>query len=238
MNAPGDLNRPHGVAIALMCKPPRPGVSKTRLAALMGEERAALLARAFLLDSADLARSVASGEGARLTGFHTPADAGEEMAALLPGWSLEAQAEGDLGARMEHAFARMFEGGAARALMLGTDAPTLPPGLLQLTLAAIMSGADAACVPALDGGYCCIAMARPLPVLLRGMPWSTAGLLEATRARAAAEGLRFDMLQSWHDVDEAEDLDLLRLTLDGVRLPGCSPLPPYRASMTRAALQA
>ena len=225
------------IAVGLMCKAPRPGFSKTRLAAVVGEERAARFARAFLLDSAGLARSVASSEGAVLTGFYTPSDAGEEMAAQLPGWSLEPQAEGDLGARMEHAFARMFEGGARRALLLGTDAPTLSPGLLQLALAAIAGGADAACVPALDGGYCCIAMARPLPALLRDMPWSTAGLLEATRARAAAEGLRFDVLQSWHDVDEVEDLDLLRLTLDGVRLPGASPLPPYRASETRAALQ-
>ena len=73
------------VAIGLMCKAPRPGFSKTRLAAVVGEARAAQLARAFLLDSAGLARSVASSEGAALTGFHTPTDAGQEMAALLIG---------------------------------------------------------------------------------------------------------------------------------------------------------
>jgi hypothetical protein len=39
-------------------------------------------------------------------------------------------------------------------------------------------------------------------------------------------------------VDEAADLELLRLTLDGARPPGCSPLPSFRASATRAALQA
>jgi uncharacterized protein len=220
-----------------MCKPPIPGVSKTRLAAVLGAERAATLAGAFLADSAALARQLATREHAALTGFYTPPDAGEAMAALLPGWVLMPQAEGDLGARMAHAVARMFEAGAGRALLLGTDAPTLAPTLLELLLAALRDGADAACIPALDGGYCAIAFARPLPALLTDMPWSTPGLLEATRARAAAEGLRLDLLQAWHDVDEAADLDLLRLTLDGAALPGCSPLPGFRASATRTVLQ-
>ena len=224
-------------AIGLMCKPPRPGVSKTRLAAAIGEERAALLARAFLLDGAALAQEIARREDAGLIAFYTPADAGPELARFLPGWRLEAQAEGDLGQRMRAAVATLFEAGAGAALLLGTDAPTLPPALLELCLSAVSSGADACCVPALDGGYCAIAFARPLPALLAEMPWSTPGLLEATRARAEAEGLRLDILQTWHDVDEAPDLDRLRLTLDGERLPGCSPLPPFRASATRAALQ-
>lgn len=220
-----------------MCKPPRAGVSKTRLASVVGEARAAMLAQGFLLDCAALARQVALSAGAGLIAFHAPADAAAELAPLLPGWRLEPQAEGDLGQRMGAAVAKLFEGGAGAALLLGTDAPTLPPALLELCLAAIGGGADACCIPALDGGYCAIAFARPLPALLEAMPWSTPALLEATRARAASEGLRLDVLQAWHDVDEAEDLERLRLTLEGLAPPGCSPLPPFRASATRAALQ-
>jgi len=235
---PGGLNRPHGgsLGIGLMCKPPIAGVSKTRLAAVLGAERAAALAAAFLADSAALARQLATREHAALTGFYTPPDAGEAMAALLPGWVLAPQGEGDLGARMGHAVAHIFAAGAGRALLLGTDAPTLAPALLELLLGALHAGADAACIPALDGGYCAIAFARSLPALLSDMPWSTPALLAATQARATAQGLRLDVLQAWHDVDEAADLDLLRLTLDGAALPGCSPLPGFRASATRAAL--
>lgn len=229
--------QPARLGIGLMCKPPVPGISKTRLAAVLGAERAATLAGAFLADSAALARQLATREHAALTGFYTPADAGEAMAALLPGWALAPQGEGDLGARMGHAVAQMFEAGAGAALLIGTDAPTLAPALLELLLAALRAGADAACIPALDGGYCAIAFARPLPALLTDMPWSTPALLAATRERATEEGLRLDVLQAWHDVDEAADLDLLRLTLDGVALPGCSPLPGFRASATRTVLQ-
>ncbi|WP_207017987.1 TIGR04282 family arsenosugar biosynthesis glycosyltransferase [Roseococcus suduntuyensis] len=221
-----------------MCKAPRPGVSKTRLAAVVGAARAAQLARAFLLDSADILRFLAPRYAATLTAFHTPADAEQEIAALLPGWALTPQPGGDLGARMGAAFDALFQPGIGCALLTGTDAPTLPPALLELLPAAVAAGADAALIPALDGGYCAIAMARPLPALLDGMPWSAPGLLDATRARAAAEGLRLDVLQPWHDVDGAEDLDLLRLSLAAAQPPGCSPLPPYRANHSRVALEA
>ena len=159
---PGGLSRPRSKAlgIGLMCKPPIPGVSKTRLSAVLGTERAAHLAAAFLADSAALARQLATREDAVPTAFFTPADAGAAIAALLPGWALTPQAEGDLGARMGGAVAHLFAAGAQRALLLGTDAPTLPPALLEVLLAALHNGADAACIPALDGGYCAIAFAR------------------------------------------------------------------------------
>lgn len=205
---------------------------------MVGPARAAQLARAFLLDSADLLRFLAPRYAATLTAFHAPADAQAEMAALLPGWAFMPQPEGDLGERMGAAFGTLFRPGIGCALLTGTDAPTLPPALLELLPAAIAAGADAALIPALDGGYCAIAMARPLPALLENMPWSAPGLLDATRARAAAEGLRLDVLQPWHDVDAAADLDLLRLSLAAAQPPGCSPLPPYRANHSRVALQA
>lgn len=205
---------------------------------MVGAARAADLARAFLLDSADILRFLAPRYGATLTAFHAPADASEEMSALLPGWALAPQPGGDLGARMGAAFDMLFQPGIGCALLTGTDAPTLPPALLELLPAAIAGGADAALIPALDGGYCAIAMARPLPALLEGMPWSAPGLLDTTRARAAAEGLRLDVLQPWHDVDGAEDLELLRLSLAAAQPPGCSPLPPYRANHSRVALEA
>ncbi len=220
-----------------MCKPPRPGVSKTRLAAVVGPERAARLARAFLLDSADLLRFLAPRYAATLTAFYAPADAGQELAALLPDWTLSPQPEGDLGARMGAAFDALFAAGVPCALLTGTDAPTLPPALVELLPAAISAGADAALIPALDGGYCAIAFARPLPALLADMPWSQPGLLDATRARAASMGLRLDVLQPWHDVDAAVDLEMLRLSLAAAQPPACSPLPPYRASHSRVALE-
>ncbi|MCU0946464.1 MAG: TIGR04282 family arsenosugar biosynthesis glycosyltransferase [Rubritepida sp.] len=220
----------------LMCKPPRPGVSKTRLAAVLGEARAAQIAAAFLQDSAELLAEVAARFGAARRAFVAPGDAVAELGALLPGWPCTPQPTGDLGARMAAAFAQLFDDGAEAAVLTGTDAPTLPPALLELLPAAIARGADAALIPAQDGGYCAIALGRAQPRLLQDMPWSTPGLLAATQARAAEAGLRLEILDSWFDVDEAPDLALLRESLAGLAPAAASPLPPFRASATRAAL--
>ena len=221
-------------AFGLMCKPPRPGAGKTRLAAGIGAAEAARLAAAFLADSAELLREVAARFGAAHIAFH--AGPAAEIAPHLPGWTLEEQGEGDLGARMAAAFDALFATGARAAVLIGTDAPTLPPALLELLPPLLAGSADAALIPALDGGYCAIALPRPQPALLRDLPWSTPALLEATRARAAAEGLRLAVLDAWFDVDAAGDIAPLRASLDGLVPLGCSPLPPFRASRTRDAL--
>jgi hypothetical protein len=59
--------------------------------------------------------------------------------------------------------------------------------------------------------------------------------MAATLARAA--GLTLVVLPAWHDVDEAADLALLRLTLDGQAPAGCAVLPPFAAPATRAAFR-
>ena len=193
------------VAIGLMCKAPRPGFAKTRLAAVVGDARAAELAAAFLADSAVLAASLGPA-----TAFFAPADAGAEIAALLPAdMALQPQVEGDLGARMMAAFEHLLAG-APHALLLGTDSPDLPAPLLREIIAALATH-DAAFIPARDGGYCAVALSCPLPVLFSGIPWSSANTLAATLAQARAAGLAVHLSAPWHDVDEAADLALLDL---------------------------
>jgi len=221
-------------AIGLVCRPPR--LARLRLEPVIGADRAFALARAFLEDSVALGQEVARRETGRFAVFHTPPGTGAEMTELLPGVTLHPQADGDAGIRRERAAAHLFSLGAGPVVLLSMDAPTLPPALLELLFDALRSGADAGCIPALDGGYCAIGFARPLPALLRDMPWESPELVSATRARARAEGLSFRELQFWHDVDEAVDLRLLRTSLDGLAPPNCSPLPPFAANATRAVL--
>ena len=44
---------------------------------------------------------------------------------MPPGWRSSAQRGADLGRRLEHAFDEMFDAGASRALVAGTDVPGL-----------------------------------------------------------------------------------------------------------------
>lgn len=186
-------------AIGMLCKAPRPGFAKTRLAAVLGDARAAELAAAFLRDSAALAASLGPA-----TAFFAPDDARAEIAPLLPaGMALAPQPAGDLGARIIAAFAAL----GTPALVMGTDSPDLPPSLLHEAWDALATH-DAAFIPALDGGYCAVALRAPAPVLFAAIPWSSAETLPAT-LRAGA-GLRIHLTAPWHDVDEAADLDRIR----------------------------
>ena len=117
---------------------------------------------------------------------------------------LTTQDPGDLGQRMAQAFAHRLQQGG-HALMIGTDAPAIDAPMLQRAAAALHS-ADVVLVPAHDGGYALIGLRQPQPTLFTAMPWSTPGLLHATRTRLREVGLRHTELPPVADIDEPADL--------------------------------
>ena len=137
------------------------------------------------------------------------------MAALAPaGIRLIAQSGADLGARMAHLSARLLADGARGGAPDWQRPATLPPAHLAEAARALVAGtADVVLGPAEDGGYYLIGLARPAPALFQDIAWSTGAVLEATRARARALGLREHLLPTWYDVDTPADLGRLRRDL-------------------------
>jgi rSAM/selenodomain-associated transferase 1 len=185
-------------------KAPRPGAVKTRLAAEIGDARAAAAYRA--LAEGVLARTAAqAGEYQRLV-FFAPADARAEIATWLPGETLVAQQGDDLGARMHHAFAHAFAEGAEAIVLVGSDVP-------RLTRAHVTAAFDAlervpvVLGPAADGGYYLIALRSPQPGLFRGILWGSNSVRQATLQRAAPLALDVYLLEMLRDVDTAADLE-------------------------------
>lgn len=127
----------------------------------------------------------------------------------FPGVALVAQPEGDLGTRLSEAFQRSFSGGAGRVTIIGSDAPTLPPERIPRAFRHLRNR-DVVIGPAEDGGYYLIGIrAAAWPAargLFGGIPWSTDGVLPATRARLRRLGLGSAMLAPWYDIDHPEDL--------------------------------
>lgn len=191
------------ITAALMLKAPRPGWVKTRLAATVGDEKAAAVYR-----------QLAEGQIAevppewRVAVYYAPAGAEEEMRVWL-GSKLPkearfvAQTEGDLGARMRAAVVRELEAGAEGVVLLGGDCAEL--GREDLRAAGRMLGeADVVIGPAEDGGYVFLAVKRDWGRLFEEMPWSTPQVLEMTLRRAGELGLRVVRTRSYRDVDDAE----------------------------------
>jgi rSAM/selenodomain-associated transferase 1 len=190
----------------VFARAPVPGQCKTRLSAALGAERACALYCAFLEDVCARAGSVAARRLLAVAG--DPAH--PELARVAGAYGLErmAQPEGDLGRRM----ARLLEAelGRGPALVIGSDAPTLPRAYLVEAFARL-DERDVVVGPSTDGGYWGIGLRRAAPSLFVDMPWSTARVLPETLRRT--DGARTALLPLHYDVDEPEDLALLRAEL-------------------------
>lgn len=190
-------------ALIVFAKAPVAGQAKTRLMPALGAEGAAALAARLLQHT--LAAAQASG-CRPLTLCVTP-DAQHPafvQAAAAGAVALALQGPGDLGQRMHRALGRALAQGRP-ALLIGTDAPALDAAVLRAAARALATH-DAVFVPALDGGYALVGLARAAPTLFSSMAWSTPQVMDHTRARARQAGLRWAELPALADIDEPADL--------------------------------
>ncbi|HET6617704.1 MAG TPA: TIGR04282 family arsenosugar biosynthesis glycosyltransferase, partial [Gemmatimonadota bacterium] len=177
--------RPSRPVVAVFAKAPLPGRVKTRLSPALRPDEAADLYRALLLDTIDVVEST----DARVTVAFTSATDRRALERLLGRRRrLLLQPPGDMGARIEGVLDRLREHGARRALVVGSDCPGLTPERVREAWQAL-ENAPAVLGPALDGGFYLLGLARAETGLLRGIPWSTAAVLESTRARFRDRGL-------------------------------------------------
>lgn len=193
--------------VGVFAKVPAPGLVKTRLAAAVGERRAAALARAFLIDTW---RAVTALESGRVVLF---LDGDGALPELDPKPEVRRQIDADLGGRMEHALGEGLAEGSPWAIVVGSDLPGLPRGLLEAAIAAFCAGSDCVVGPTLDGGFYLLGLTRCPRGLLSGLPWSSPGTCRATLERLNERGLSPRVLDPWFDVDEAADLDRLEEAL-------------------------
>jgi rSAM/selenodomain-associated transferase 1 len=214
------------IGLGLMCKPPRPGATKTRLAATIGAAAAARLSRAFLEDCAGAALAAAGSSRLEPVAFYRPADAAAELGAVLgPAWLLQHADAGDLGATMLDALRRLLLRCPGGAMVMGADMPMIAAGAIAAAARILRQGDERSVViiPSDDGGYCLIGVrsAAAAAPLFAPMVWSTSGVLEETLRRAQHAGLDPHLLPAERDIDEAADLDWLRAELG--RVAGLAP---------------
>jgi uncharacterized protein len=190
-------------AVIVFAKAPVAGLAKTRLAPALGPDGAAALAARMLRHA--LAQAVAAGIGpVELCGAPDGAHPALVAAAAACGVPVSAQGSGDLGQRMHRALSRtLVQHG--RALVIGTDAPALDAAMLREAATRLLDH-DAVLVPALDGGYALVGLRRADSRLFSDMAWSTATVMEETRQRLRAAGLRWAELPPVADIDEPQDL--------------------------------
>ena len=110
----------------------------------------------------------------------------------------------DLGERMANAFARSFELGMDKVVLIGTDCPMLQSQHLNQAFEAL-NHSDLVVGPATDGGYYLIGMNRRADYLFEGITWSTSQVLSETLNVASQHGLTTTLLHELDDIDTQED---------------------------------
>lgn len=191
------------MTVLVFAKAPVAGAVKTRLIPLLGAVGAAQLQERLITQALSVARAATPG---RIELWCTPGIMHPFLrdAASAHDATLCAQQGDDLGMRMAHAFARTLRT-ASYAICIGADCPALTARHLKSALTTLQNGHDAVFVPAEDGGYALIGLARDMPQLFEHITWGESQVMAQTRTRLQALGLRWHELETLWDVDRPED---------------------------------
>lgn len=222
------------VAIAILCKTPSPGGSKTRLSPPLTPAECAQLSACFIADLSQTIADVASQDDVTAFAVYTPSGTEQALRELLPTpFDLVLQAEGDFGVRLEQGIRALLAKGHVGAILVNSDSPTLPAAILQQAVTAVRQGDTVVLSPALDGGYTLIGLSAAHPLLFAQIPWSTGEVFAQTVARAEANGLSVRVIDGWYDVDDAASFAILEREMQGLRPPVKGDSAPQPALRTR-----
>lgn len=197
------------VAVAIVCKTPEAGLSKTRLSPPLLPDECAALSACFITDlAATIDRLVDDGDVTAYA-LYTPVGSEVALRRLLPSrFEIHPQRGDGFGERLSYGAADLLATHAA-AILVNSDSPTIPLSILRAAVDAVKAGDQVVLSPAHDGGYTLIGVSRLHRRLFDDMPWSTAAVHRLTVERAAEIGVPVVDVAGWYDVDDAASLRLL-----------------------------
>ncbi len=193
-----------GVSIIIFARFPTPGRVKTRLAKGLGEESAAEFYKLCAEHVFRVSRKV-SCDVNRYLFYSDKYDVERIRHWAGRSFYYTAQADGDLGERIEQGFATVFGHGAQKAIILATDVPDLSANTIDDAVRALDS-CDVVVGPCRDGGYYLLGLKKLYKELFVDVPWSTDGVLNSTLRVIKSLGLTVHMLSELTDIDTEEDL--------------------------------
>lgn len=127
--------------------------------------------------------------------------------------SYNLQVEGDLGLKMQAAFADYLSHKSDRVVLIGIDCPALDCDILDSAFNALKNN-DLVLGEAADGGYYLIGLSKLCPELFCNINWGTSAVFAQTKAIAEKAHLAVAYLPVLRDIDRPEDWELIKLMDD------------------------
>ncbi|MBI5741743.1 MAG: TIGR04282 family arsenosugar biosynthesis glycosyltransferase [Nitrospirae bacterium] len=187
-------------ALIIIAKYPEKGKVKTRLKGHLTDDRIVELYK-YLLNNT--VRKLKAVPGIDTFIAFAPEGAGDYFAEF--GVGTIALPEGDLGARMFHAFHEVFRAGYKKASLAGADIPELSAPIILKSIE-LLSGNDIVFGPAKDGGYYLIGMRKLIREIFTDVPWSSAQTLNRSVEHAKRCGYSVAFTEMLSDIDTIEDV--------------------------------
>lgn len=184
--------------IIVMARWPVLGQGKSRLAAQVGIHKAHEIHVLLFNHAMKVFKSHADGCVIALSGARSDA---RDVTERLPKLPVISQRGSDLGEKMLNAVAdgQRWRGAGRPITLVGTDMPDLTLEHVKRAERRVCAGADAAVVPALDGGFGLMSMRKWPGDFWRGIPWGTDQVWSLIQEEMRAKGLNF-----WTDAPERD----------------------------------
>ena len=193
---------------AVMVKHPQLGKVKTRLSEITGAEKA-LQVYTHLLENLEQNCLPKAVNSYLLGSFVTPENKVLEFQKMYETYNFYISQHGDnLGERMKHAFEHLFRKmHAEKGLLIGADIPHLNSSIIE-TAFSLLDSSDIVLGPTQDGGYYLIGMKSIHKELFKNISWGTKNVFETTIKICQKASLKYSLLDTLSDLDNAEDLEL------------------------------
>jgi uncharacterized protein len=213
------------VTVLVVARAPEPGRAKTRLAATVGDQVAANIAAAALLDTLDaVAAAPVAARVVALTGDLDTAARAAEIRQRLESFTLIPQRGDDFAERLANAHADAADGHPV--LQIGMDTPQVTARLLADCARRLLE-APAVLGLARDGGWWVLGVGTPATAeCLRTVPMSQPDTGELTLKALRNNGIDVTPVQRLADFDVVDDVAAVR--------DACGPASRF-ARVTRAA---
>lgn len=199
------------VAVLVVAKAPVPGLAKTRLAATVGDQAAASIAAAALLDTLDtVAAAPVQARVVALTGHLEQAHAASEIRDLLRGFTVIEQRGRDFAERLANAHADAAAATGLPVVQIGMDTPEVTGELIEDCAAALL-GTDAVLGMAADGGWWMLGVRHPaMAQCLVDVSMSRSDTGAVTLAALRDSGVTVLQVCEIPDVDTVDDVETVR----------------------------
>ncbi|MBK9191231.1 MAG: TIGR04282 family arsenosugar biosynthesis glycosyltransferase [Crocinitomicaceae bacterium] len=190
----------HTNRLIVFIKNPTAGKVKTRLAEMIGEQKALKIYQ-HLLDHTLRVSSSADADKIVYYSDFIPANDVWKKA----GFEQALQSGTDLGERMTNAFRSSFIKGYEKIILIGSDCFEIDPEHIEDAFSKL-SDHDLVAGPAKDGGYYLIGMKEPNPEIFADIKWSQPDVLKITPEKASSKGLKTALTDELSDIDDFSDL--------------------------------